>query len=410
MCEIINFTKSLPNFDAPKDAEVVLIFDASFSGLRDALKWHADNPNREAYRVIIPYSDPHQSDVGDYLCAEKKGIVLGTANAFPSDHKFHVRKMSNDVETIEWPYPSKNRWCDLEKAYMHLRSQLFLRDAATGFNALQTYMLANLALGEDEVKAACSAHFKIPIVDVKVEFAKLKQGNIPALTKIEHELPHVFINGPYPMDPKAVAAGIEQSVNFGTSIEWDKMEPSCPLYMFTQSNVTGKWMSRCTKNQTGEIIGLPYGKHPETVKNFTVVNRAHEPDRFHGTDFSVVIEWDPMFLQGELTPCQYFKFWLSACIKRMDSIRCDALDQMDRKELRYNLLKSIVLEAKNVKFLDESMDQKRMRIARDFENDQSLLDTPIRFLDREHILFGDDDEEIPESWHEYLIAKLKPHL
>ena len=117
-----------------------------------------------------------------------------------------------------------------------------------------------------------------------------------------------------------------------------------------------------------------------------------------------------MFLQGELTPCQYFKFWLSACIKRMDSIRCDALDQMDRKELRYNLLKSIVLEAKNVKFLDESMDQKRMRIARDFENDQSLLDTPIRFLDREHILFGDDDEEIPESWHEYLIAKLKPHL
>ena len=153
---------------------------------------------------------------------------MGTADKFSKEFGFMVQRI-DPIKTTDqvWPYPSQQRIVDYQKALDYLESQLLLRDAGTGLNALQQYML-QCTDEADEVKARCSAHFKMPMNVVRQAYDAMYRGNHPPTSPF----PLAMVNGPKPLDPKQVLIGIEKWLNFKKPTDWATLPPSCPPYLF----------------------------------------------------------------------------------------------------------------------------------------------------------------------------------
>jgi hypothetical protein len=410
---VVNFTRSLPPFVPPTaEGSVVLIFDPTLAGYRDAVQWRLRNPNETTvFRLVIPYT-PTRRDVGDFLCSptdETIGLTL------PEHYEYQLVPVSNEPVDDKWPFPSRNRWGDFQAAERHLLNDLQLRDAATGLSPLQQYMLDNRGVGETEVRALCCAHFKVPLAVVKVQFRALVDGNLPLWRNPELVLPTAMVNGPYPMDPREVARGIKQAIDFGHP-DWEALEPSCPPYTFTRLSAT-EWVSIAAAQH------LPYGANPD---DFTVVSKPHHKllfSRSADTSSSYLL-WDPVFKQGRFTRQEYMVFWLSAAQDKYADERVALLEQREKQERGQEFMRWVwtftsVNATKEKRsderwyrpFVDENEAGKRRRVMEKFDGDESLLDLPIRMLSSPDVSLCDEEELIvPQCARDLLLLRMEQYL
>jgi hypothetical protein len=400
------FTTIIPSepIAMPDGAYAVIVFDPTIQGYRAAIKWINENKsNGKLYRQIIPYAESC-NDVGDYLLSNNNKKILGNASMFSPDHQFEV--MCIDTETIieekTWPFYSQNRVVDFICALKHLESRLLLRDAITGLNILQVYMLECGLKDSDDIKALCVSHFKMPLAVVGEAYDTMYRGNHPPNTPF----PFVFVNGPKPLNPYDVFNGIVELLNNDIEINWEDLQPYCPPYVFKDG------FSLSVKSDD-EIIQPAYGV--SAIKTSTWFSKQITYDC---SIIKIPIKWNPLFVQGELTEKEYFDIWLDFHLQKLRKEKMNLLYELDAIERKREFARCLSVSKKIDNemtmriFIDENMDEKRIRIETDFDDDQSLMKMPVECLDKDFCSEGLDDTILqPEiSIPGMLVKKLNDYL
>ena len=407
---LVSFTKHLPKFSLDAEMKVVLIFDNTLHGLREASTWLKNNKQQHpcVHRVIVPFSE-NSNDVGDWLVAGLGSSLstdkangnnrtdgnnephLGEAHLYSKKRVFQIAKVDYQTSTDQtWPFPSQNRLVDFEYAYQHLLTQLLLRDVFTGLNVVQQYMadkIADKTTEEDEIKAMCCAKFKLPSQVVKDQFSALSCGNLPLTKFRDSPYPHALVNGPFPIKPLVIYNKLEGYFQNGRPIEFDSTEPFCDGYCFF--NEDGKWKSK-SMSVSGNVVSLPYGM-PES-KAPPKKNAWFEEVNYGKTEVKTTVEWDPRFIQGDFGINEFMQEWMRRYAEESVRRNLQLVEEQEKEEVKKKFLYSVwTVERERDEnmgefrvFFDEDQVEKRMR-ASEMCGDESVLETPIRLLDHDYI-------------------------
>lgn len=420
MGEYVLLTTTPPSLPTiPEGILTVLVFDATLAGYRQAAVWIAQHPDIPIHRLLIPFSMQFR-DAGDYFEANSKEERLGVAGRFPPSYTFPLEPIDmEETEARPWPFKSANRVVDFKQASVALQNELVLRDVRTGLSKIQLFMLQHREMEGDVVVAMTAAQFKLPLALVRQEQHKLCIGNLPAWTNgVIDVLPQVLLNGPVPFPSALLAEELKRWINFGTQPNWDTFSPSdlgCTVVQHTSS---------VTRDAEGTITALPYGVSKLAFQQanpgmdegtcWTPIRFSKECDAL----LEVELVWDPVFLQGTFSSIQaYMKEWTSLVRLELVALRKEMMQQIPQQERQRDFLRTIFVhkEVQNAQglmikcFLEETLDQKRARLDRDYESDYSLLELPVRLLDRDKIDFA-DDVEIPDSPLDLWLQKLDPYF
>ena len=364
---LVNFTKTRPVLAArpPATAKVVLLFEATHGGYREAVGWLTTNPREDVFRLVIPYAAGF-SDVNDYVAANSSAPVLATEAAYRGDERsffFAAVSYSKDPKVAQ-------SLGAFSAAAAYLRERMLLRDVYSGLTPVQEFLRAHQdGLAPDEVAAACAAHFRLPMADVRCQQDLMNQGNIPRLNFERGfvPIPLPLINGPYPIAPRSVVEGIVTMMDFGnTKVDWTSMIPACVNQAF---DYTADGWTSTYGVYVGNLPNLePYGRPPRRAKITPRVAR-----------------WDPTFLQGSFDINAYVRTWLEHATKVMVEKRNAITESVDMWYLEMEVIAAVVQRAtdtdkhgRTIKvFAGESLQGMQARIDQHFGEHRELLNLPL---------------------------------
>ena len=377
----VNFTKTRPvlSWRPPAAAKVVLLFEATYGGYREAAAWLTANPGREGvFRLVIPYAIGFP-DVDDYVAARSEDPVLATEAAYRGDERhFFFTEVGS----------GKNSLDAYLAAAAYLRERMLLRDVFSGLSAVQEFLRAHQdGLAPEEVAAACAAHFRLPMADVRHQQELMAQGNMPHLNfeRGYVPVPLALVNGPYPIAPRSVVEGIVAMMDFGnTTVDWTSKVPGCAGFAFELT--TGGWAS---------TYGVPVGHLPNLEPyGRPFRSRAPPPPR--------IARWDPMFRQGTFDINTYVRTWLEGATTQMGTKRKEMAEAQDMWYLESQVIAAVVLRMTDTDsfgdtikvFAGESLRGMKDRIDRDYGGHRELLDLPLRRFTNHYAM--DNCAAVPE--------------
>ncbi len=409
---IIHLSKFTPySFHVdPSISGTCLVFESTLQGYRAAVDWISKHSHKtsELYRLVVPYADKCK-DVGDFLCLQphERTEIKATYQSFGRNHTLDVvEKIQMIHQTDEtWPFASSSRVIDLFMAVKYLENELILRDPLTGLSKIQRYFLDNKDLHEpEELIALVVFKFKVSPVVAREQLEALFRGNKPIWGLDSSELwviPHVLINGPFPLAVDKVKEGICHCINYTKPFPWDLLHVDHP---HCHGNV-----SSCVLSEDAEyIVALPYGV---TVDAFLKANpEADARTCFDSCRFlaskssnlcSAALSWDPVFANNCTFPTisSYVQYWINNMLPILVNKRADLEDEARTMTLKRKFLRSLYVGDEfqtNIAtfkkcFMDESMEAKRARIDRFYEGHHEFLDLPVSLIDSEYFSFADCD-------------------
>lgn len=390
---IVNFSKFLPKIPTLQThVKVLLIFDANLNGYRDAVKWINVNKDENGiYRLVIPVSDSHK-DYGDYIINNSTEELKGNASCFKPETIFDIQPISFENEPKEWPFPSKNRLIDFQKSACALEQRLFIRDAYSGLNEIQTFMLASSIKEREHIIAYCSVFFKIPMSKIKVEYHTLERGEYPILKHNNFCLPFALTNGPFPLDVVKTKDYIKQMIDTGKHPSFDELEPKCTGYRM--ENKQDGWYCENSKKYA------PY--------YFSIQDQLTWAEPMRHMKCIQKIEWDPVFLQGRMTPNEVFDYWYQTRLQTLVNKRIEMIDAFQREERQKMFIRRIYCNETERDssghefriFTEESTQAKKRRLG----DDVDFFNLPIGFLDEDYIY--SETEPIPHSARDLLLNEI----
>ena len=373
----------------------VLVFEPTIPGYRKAIKWLKANPSPSfpVYRLVVPNVDGYM-DTGDELVMterRKAGEVV----------KIEIGDDTRSVES--WPFKSESRILDFEMGLKSMLDRVLLRDAYEGYSLVQRAMAG---LSEDRAIKTAMIEFDITQEEAEDQWCKMNQGNVPWGKNELQVLPYVLLNGPYPIAPEILYEGVKEYVRLGRVTPLPVKQPSCKGYIFVGET------SKCQLSSDGNVVGLPYGISPTRFNQVNAMKKVKTGVYKSPCGLSTYqCVWDGKFAGGKLFPTlqDYWKWWVEETHKKMIDKLVEAEEDNKRHERKLEFMRDIHVGKKDGMqrwFLDEDMETKRARIARDYEGDFDLLNTPVGSIDLTTI-FNWEIQSKPESAREFWLDRLR---
>ncbi len=383
----LNKTDIPPHLSIPKDIHTVLVFEPTMHGYKAAIDWIRLNGWEGVCRIVIPFSNVGEDPTTSWPSLEC------TFPLYKNPGSCSIQILTE--QSLDW----------FQECIKTLKIYLLLRSAKTGLSSVGRYMvdLIKKGLTKEEVLGATSMYFRFPMNDVRNEYTQLCIGHFP---RIHHpdmeEWPHHIVNGSFPIALTIVRDAITAKINTG-KLPLIGMTPSCPNYTFILQD--GRWVS--TYKVIENTIQWPYGIVPEEYNDALYTDI---PGQFKCKEsFGVEIQWNPLFLEGELTINEALQIWIEARLNILLKVRTNMSKEASYTEVKRKFVRSICVQEKisgknEVVFLGESIKAKRYRIASEYGGHTELLNTPVSELDLNFVL--GDAVKIPESARDLLLSQL----
>lgn len=315
--------------------------------------------------------------------------VKGYAHLYPKTFPFEIQPLKEaDVSNIQ-------------TAIKSMEEALFLRDAYTGLNPIQDFLLSyrDQIKSHEDIVALCSVHFKLPLSKIKIEFYSLLRGNYPIWDwkGEDFPLPFALVNGPYPYSGVRIIEYIKETIETGKHPNVDHLDPQCKGYFIVQHSRDGV----CIENQKDR---RPY----HYCENQSIEPWYKDP-RYPPVES--VIQWDEKFAQGTFTPNQLFDYWyerrIDHCLNLLP-IKRKEYDKIERKKIFIrNIFCNAMASERDSRgreyriFTDEPVQVKRMRVGEDLD----FLNIPLVLLDEDYI--DSDTQPVPQSARDLILQQLE---
>jgi hypothetical protein len=396
----------------------VMMWDNNCSGWMMAIERLERKPDEDVWRFVIPFSDSHL-DVSDYLLANSHEEVKGIANAFPINYEFPILKIERNQgpSVSTWPRKSTQTLADYRATRNYLLTLVQLPDIVSGRNLMQEYM----AHHTENENAVCKEFGVLP---------KVVETNLMRMPVLDDSpLPVVLIQGQVPFDPKWVKDAIKQYINNKTGVDWGSAPLDTTKGKFTRCGECS-WLSSAVVDKHDCITRLPYGV---TRTQFMAKN----PECFDQRTWKVPVLFKGPFAQIEfkIQPCEQFlnrkdparplrlnlnefvAAWCALRLKYHREMREVNIDSKIRRERRMRVCWTIMTKQtiddkplSKRQFIEETVEEKEARIARDFDNDQTLMNIPLRDIGPEIIpraeMFKPRLDEDPPTLEDLLLEAL----